>query len=149
MLYDIVWFLAFQDCSLCALISSLFHLSCNSACIVCIYFQWLNVNYHSLVQHQLHLYNHQSKCFVGLASCLLCLLLWFVIISMHIIYRLNILSFLIRSVFVNVSVGWPVLLTICCLRYCSVVINILQMCLVLHFITLLLFITLTLYHCPL
>ena len=67
-------------------------------------------------------------------------------ICLHVIYELNILSCLIRSVFVNMSFGCPVFLTICPLWYCSVITGILLMYLVLHVITLPDFISLPLYN---
>ena len=86
-------------------------------------------------------------CWSGILSS--CLSLWFRFVCVHVIYGLDILSCLIRYVFVNMSFICPIPLTICCLRYCSVIIDIFWMCLVLHVITLPVFATPTLYDHPL
>ena len=56
-----------------------------------------------------------------------CLSLQFLFICVHVICGLNVLSCLIWSEFVIVSFRCPALLTICCLRYCYVIINIFLM----------------------
>ena len=50
-------------------------------------------------------------------------------------YGLNILLVLIGFLSVNMSLEYPVLFTVCCLRYCSVIIGIFCMCLMLHIIS--------------
>ena len=72
---------------------------------------------------------------------------WYVFACMNAIYVLNALSCLTRSVSMNISSRWPEFFTICSLGYCSAVIGIFHMCLVLQVITLSIFITLTLYGC--
>ena len=52
------------------------------------------------------------------------------------IIGLNALSCLIRSVSVNISSSCQALSTICCLKYCSVIVGIFWMCISLHIISL-------------
>ena len=71
--------------------------------------------------------------------------LWFLFICVSDIWGLNILFCLISFAFVNMSLSCQMLLSLHSLWYCSVIIGIFLMCLVLHVITLPVFITLTLY----
>ena len=146
--YAVVQFLAFQACSICMLISFLFHLSCYSDCTVWFYFQWLHICYHSLVCHQTHSYHQCFPCSVGILSSWFVTLLSFHLCKCYIWCEYPVLPYQV-CIGEYVSYLLFTLLTVCSLRYCFVILSILQMCHVFHVTTLPVFVTLTLYDCPL
>ena len=86
-------------------------------------------------------------CWSGVSSS--CLPLWYMFIYLPAVYGLNTLLCSTEFLSVNMSSKFSVPFTFCCLRYCSTILNAFQMCLVLHVISLPIFITLTMFGNPL